>query len=73
MNEMTRVRTLAFGSLCFTVLLYAMAVWFAAKVNPNAKGQGLSLIGIETVLFLCAAIFLALRPLIPHDPPAQSN
>jgi hypothetical protein len=73
MNAKARVKTLAIGSLGFTLLLYAVAVWSAAKVNPSTIGEKLSVVGLETVLFLWAAIFLALRLLIPQDPPAQSN
>jgi hypothetical protein len=68
-HQKARVRTLAFGSLCFALLLYAVAVWSAAKVHPSVMGEKLSLVGIESVLFLWAAIFLALQPLIRDDVP----
>jgi hypothetical protein len=69
MSAKDRVRALAFGSLCFTVALYGAALWISARTNPSITIEVFSLIRLEVVMFLWAAIFLTFRPLISEDAP----
>ncbi len=71
MNAKDRGRALAFGSLCFTVVLYGAALWIDTGANPFRKTETFSPTNLEAVIFLSAAIFLSICPLIAEDVPAK--
>ncbi len=71
MNAKDRGRALAFGSLCFTAVLYGAALWINTGANPFGKGETFSLTHLEATIFLWAAIFLTIHPLIAEDAPPK--
>ena len=65
-NVKQRLLSLAVGTLVLTASIHGISDWL---LFPHSPSRPYSWSGFTNWLFLWGGIFMALRPLIPNDPP----